>query len=86
MIFSILVALAAFIASLAWFIATPGYEPAIAALTSLLALVGLYLTRQGSRRKYGQNQKVSGSGIGIQAAGDVRIGTQTDSRRGSDAK
>ena len=64
----------AFIASIFWFIATPDYEPAIAAITSLTAFIAIFFGEARARRRVAQNQHVAESAIGIQAGGDIKVG------------
>lgn len=64
----------AFIGSVAWFIATPDYEPAIAAITSLSALIAVLLGEKKAKQRAAQNQSVAENAIGIQAGGDVKVG------------
>lgn len=65
----------AFIGSVAWFIATPDYEPAIAAVTSLSALIAILLGEKRAKRRAAQSQSVAENAIGIQAGGDVKVGS-----------
>lgn len=65
----------AFIGSIVWFIAQPDYEPAIAVVTSLSALIGLWGHDKTRRKHARQSQNVAAGGIGVQAGGDVRIGS-----------
>lgn len=64
----------AFVGSVAWYIAFPGYEPAIAIVTSLSALIAAWIGDNKSKRQAKQNQVVAKNGIGIQAGGDVSTG------------
>lgn len=61
----------AFLASLAWAIYKPGWDSICAAIAALAAVLAAFIT--GSS-KSGQVQSIKGSGIGIQAGGDVKIG------------
>lgn len=63
----------AFIASTIWCISSPGYEPAIAIATSLIALITSLRAGQ-ERRPTDQEQVVGENGFGIQAGGDVKTG------------
>ncbi len=63
----------AFVASIAWCIKSPDYEPAIAIVTSLIALIASW--RAGKEgHSAGQHQVVGENGFGIQAGGDVKTG------------
>jgi hypothetical protein len=65
----------AFIGSVAWFIAQRDYEPAIATITSLSAFVAAWFVDRKQKRQANQNQSVSKNGVGIQAGGDVSMGS-----------
>ena len=64
----------AFIGSVAWFIATPDYEPVIASVTSLSALIAILFGEKRAKRRTAQNQSVAENAIGIQAGGNVEVG------------
>lgn len=72
----------AFIASIAWFIAVPDYEPAIAIVTSLSAFITVWFGEKIAKRKALQNQSIAENGIGIQAGGDVSVGSIHANRKG----
>ena len=76
----------AFIGSVAWFIAQRDFEPAIAIVTSLAAFIAAWLRDKKLKRRASQNQTVSKNGIGIQAGGDVKIGSVRTSRKTTDAE
>lgn len=63
-----------FIGSVAWFIATPDYEPAIASITSLSALIAIFFGEKRANRRATQSQSVAENAIGIQAGGNVKVG------------
>lgn len=68
-----ILSLVAFIASIAWCIQSPDYEPAIAIVTSLIALIASW--RAGKKgRSADQHQVVGENGFGIQAGCDVTTG------------
>lgn len=77
-IFKIL-AFIAFFGSVVWFCVTPDFEPGIAAITSLSALLGLWIRqrRVSSRILPSQTQKVGAGGVGVQAGGDAHVGNIT---------
>jgi len=75
-----------FIVSIAWFIAQPDYEPAIAIITSLSTFIAAWFGEKKQRRRAKQNQTVSENGIAIQAGGDVRIGSIRTSEKTTDAE
>lgn len=65
----------AFIGSVAWYIAQRDYEPAIAIFTALSAFIAVWFVDQKQERQANQNQYISKHGIGIQAGGDVNLGS-----------
>jgi hypothetical protein len=67
-------ALIALLGSIAWVIADPGFEPALAVVGSISALISAYVVEKRTARRAQQHQSVSHSSIGIQAGGDVKIG------------
>jgi hypothetical protein len=67
-------AIIAFIASIAWLISAPGFEPALALVGSISALVSAFVVEKRSKPLARQNQSVSKSSMGIQAGRDVSIG------------
>lgn len=75
-----------FIGSVAWFIAQPDYEPAIAILTSLSAFIAAWFVDQKEKRKAKQNQSIFKNGIGIQAGGDVNLGSTRTTGKNKDAE
>lgn len=64
----------ALLGSIAWVIADPGFEPGLAVVGSLSALVSAFLVEKRNARRAQQHQSVSQSSIGVQAGGDVSIG------------
>lgn len=64
----------AFVGSVTWCIASPGYEPAIAVVTSLAAFISSLFLKDKSNVDPKQNQSVGPGGIGIQAGGNVTSG------------
>lgn len=82
-----LLAAVAFVGSVLWVIAQPGYEPAIAVVTSLSALIGSIVIDRHSKSHAAQRQKVGERGVGVQAGGDVNIGTiQSGDTKADDAR
>ena len=69
-----LLAAIAVIGSIAWVIARPGYDSAIAVVTSLAALVGAFVEEKRRARRAQQHQSISESSFGIQAGRDVNLG------------
>ena len=76
----------AFIGSITWFIALPDYEPAIAIVTSVTAFIASWLGDKKLKRQAYQNQTVAKNGIGIQASGDVNMGSIRTNRKTTDAE
>ena len=76
----------AFIGSVAWFIAQRDYEPAIATVTSLTAFIAAWFGDKRLKRQANQNQTVAKNGIGIQAGGDVSMGSIRTSGKSTDAE
>lgn len=73
----------AFIGSIVWFMAVPDYEPAIAIVTSLSAFIATWFGEKKAKRKASQNQSIAANGIGIQADGNVSVGSIHANRKGS---
>lgn len=82
-----LLAGAALLGSIAWVVAAPDYEPAIAVITSLSALIAAFVSDKRREVSTRQRQRISGNGVGLQAGGDISVGNIGNSHeRGSDAK
>lgn len=65
----------ALIGSIAWLVSSPGFEPALALLGSMSALVSAFVVEKRSKQLAAkQHQSVSKSSMGIQAGGNVSIG------------
>jgi hypothetical protein len=71
----------AFIGSVGWFIAQPDWEPAIAIVTSLIALIVCFIYEKKQKGNPSQTQKVEKNGVGIQAGGNVEIGDINNNRK-----
>jgi hypothetical protein len=76
----------AFVGSIAWFIATPDYEPAIAIVTSLSAMIAAWFHSRKQEHHAAQNQAIAENGIGIQAGGNVTTGDIRVSHGAKDAE
>ena len=76
----------AFLGSVVWFLALPGYNSFIAIVTSLAAFIAAIIGNKNSRGQWTQSQTVDENGIGIQAGGDVHTGSIRTSRKARDAK
>ena len=70
-----LLAAIALAGSIFWLIAQPDYEPAIAVVTSLSALIGSIVVDRNRKSHSPQRQTVGERGVGVQAGGDVNIAT-----------
>jgi hypothetical protein len=68
--------------SIAWVIADPGFEPALAVVGSMSALVSAFLVEKRNARRAQQHQSVSKSSVGVQAGGDVSIGNIRHDKHG----
>jgi len=75
MIYLKFLSIIALIGSVAWVIADPGFEPAIAIVGSISALVSAFLFEQRKARRAQQHQSVSKTSVGVQAGRDVNIGS-----------
>ena len=77
----------AFAGSVIWLIAQPDYEPAIAVVTSLSALIGAIFVERRNAARAAQTQTVGAGGVGVQAGGDVSIGTaQASNAKANDVR
>ncbi len=64
----------ALLGSIAWMVAAPDYEPALAIVASLSTLIANLIIEKRKDATVNQRQKVTGNGVGIQAGGDVTVG------------
>ncbi len=70
--------------SIAWMVSKPDWEPAIAIVVSLSAMIGTYLAPE--EKVLGQSQVVDKGGIGIQSGRDVKVGDiHNNNERAGDA-
>lgn len=81
MVFVKFLAAIALLGSIAWVIADPGFEPGLAVVGSLSALVSAFIVEKRKARRAQQHQSVSQSSTGIQAGGDVSIGNIGGNKR-----
>jgi hypothetical protein len=77
-----LLSIAALLGSIAWFIHSPDFEPAIAAISSLSACIAAFWVDRTKRRIDSMHQSVGTGGVGIQAGGDVSTGNITTKTNG----
>jgi hypothetical protein len=62
------------VGSIAWMIIIPGFEPALAMVGAISAILALFFTgRRERNNKNQQKQKVSINSSGIQAGGDITV-------------
>ena len=73
-------AIIALVGSIAWVIAVPGFESALAVVGSISAIISVFLVQKRTTQRAQQHQSVSKSSIGIQAGGDVSIGDIGDEK------
>lgn len=81
MIYLKLLAVLSLLGAMAWVVMEPGFEPGLAVIGSASALFGLIVVGKKNRALESQKQTLSNRSTGIQAGGDVNIGT---SRRNED--
>ena len=77
-----LLAVVSVIGSALWFYAQPDHEPALAIVGSISALITVLFVERRKRATELQKQTVGTGGIGVQAGGDVSIGTLRSSGKG----
>ncbi len=75
MIYMKILSIIALVVSIIWFIKEPDYRSGLVAIGSISALISAFLIERKKERNAHQHQSVSGSSIGVQAGGDVNIGT-----------
>lgn len=80
MIYVKILSVIALIASIAWFIYYPGFEPGLTIIVSLSALISEFLIEKRKEPRGQQKQSVSKSSVGIQAGGNVNIGKVGDDK------
>ena len=68
-----LLSIAALIGSVAWMVYAPDFEPALAIIASVSALLGNYVAERRKRAAFTQKQTVESNGIGIQAGGNISV-------------
>jgi hypothetical protein len=69
------VASVALIISIAWLLAKPGYDSGVAVFGSLATLIAAFIAGRKRHSIPRQQQDVSKSSVGIQAGGDVSVGS-----------
>ena len=75
MVYLKFLAVAALIGAIAWTIYEPGFEPALAIVGALSTLLSLLIVERRKNKNAAQNQSISTSSVGIQAGGDINIGS-----------
>lgn len=63
----------AFLGSIGWLIAQPGWEPAIALITTLIALIAEFAVKKKVKSQPRQRQTISNRSTGYQAGRDIKI-------------
>jgi len=63
----------ALVGSIGWVIAEPGFEPGLAVVASISALISESLIEKRNTRRAQQYQSVSKSSVGVQAGRDITI-------------
>ena len=81
-----ILALTTLLGSIAWCWADPSYEPAIAIVTSLSTLVGLWLANKKSPEEPKQTQSLGNNSVGIQTQGDVSVGDISTNKETNNVK
>lgn len=71
----------ALMASIAWFVVSPDFEPAISAVTALVAVIATFRREMTTVPQPAQSQTVAEGGTGIQAGGDIQIGSIHSERK-----
>lgn len=61
--------------AIAWVVFEPGFEPSLAVVGSISALAALFVADRKKRGESSQAQVVSSKSVGIQAGGDINIGS-----------
>lgn len=61
----------ALVCSVTWFVYTPDFEPVIAIITSLSALIAAWVARSKEEKNASQTQTVGDNSVGIQFGGNV---------------
>lgn len=75
MVYLKVLAAVSLLGAIAWVLVDPGFEPGLAVVGSASALLGLFVTGRKKLPTSSQEQVVSGRSTGIQAGGDVTIGS-----------
>jgi hypothetical protein len=68
-------AILALLGTIAWSVYMPGFEPFLAVIGAVATLVSLFVVERHKTRMAALKQTVSRSSTGIQAGGDIHIGT-----------
>lgn len=74
------------IGSISWFAYSPDFEPAIAIVTSLSALIATWIANKQGQKKESQIQTVGENSAGIQSTGNVTVGDINLNRNSRDAE
>lgn len=69
-----LLSLVALVGSVAWAFAEPGFEPYLAVVAAITAVVSTFIIDSQNSKRLRQSQTVSEASTGLQAGGDVNVG------------
>ena len=76
----------ALIGSVVWFVYAPDFEPAIAIVTSLSALITIWVASKRKHRNVSQAQVVGENSVGIQSGENVTVGDISIKRNSGNAE
>lgn len=75
MVYVRVLAVVALLGSIGWVVADPGFESVLAVVGATSALASVFLIERRNARRAQQHQSVSEFSIGVQAGGDISIGS-----------
>jgi hypothetical protein len=84
-IFRLITTLALLIAII-WLCVDPKFDSAFATAIALAAVIALFVSTKKTKRPRNQSQVVTNHSSGIQAGGDVNMGSNRTSRKTTDAE
>ena len=70
----------AMLLSITWVIYDPTFEPAIATVVFISALLASFINLDSTQSSENQTQTISENGIGIQAGGDISINSNNQNK------
>jgi hypothetical protein len=77
----VIASILAVLVCLFWFIVKPDFEPLVALITSIIALLSLLFIEKRKGKNNSQNQEISQRSLGIQAGGNVSIRENGEKRK-----